>query len=72
MITLVWSEKCDSYLPGPEHHIRPPGKKHSKEEKAARNPFPFLKLDIVSSHDMGQQRLNFTGRKESSGTVNEQ
>ncbi len=72
MITLVWSENCDSLLPGPEHHIRLPGKTRYKEENVARNPFPFLKLDIVSSHDMGQQRFNFTGRKESSGTVNEQ
>ncbi len=72
MITLVWSKNCDSLLPGPEHHIRLPGKTRSSEDKVARNPFPFLKLDIISNHDMGQQRFSFTGRKESSGTVNEQ
>ncbi len=53
MITLVWSENCDSLLPGPEHHIRIPGKTHYSEEKVTRSPFPFLKLDIISSHDIG-------------------
>ena len=71
MIALVWSEKSDSLLPGPEHHIRIPGKTHRREEKVARNFFPFLNLDIISSDDMGQQRLNFIDSKESSGTVNE-
>ena len=71
MIALVWSEKSNSLLPCPEHHIRIPGKTHPKEEKVAWNPFPFFNLDIISSDDMSQQRLNFIDRKESSGTVNE-
>ncbi len=72
MITLVWSEKSDSFLPGPEHHIRLPGKTRSCEDKVARDTFPFLTLDIISSHDIGQQRFSLAGRKESSGTVNGQ
>ncbi len=66
MIALI------SLLPGPEHHIRLPGKTQSREEKVAWSPFPILKLDIISSDDMGQQRFSFIDRKESSGTVNEQ
>ncbi len=71
MIALVWSEKSDSLLPGPEHHIRIPGKTHHREEKVAWSPFPFLKLEIIRSDDMGQQPFNFIDRKKSSGTVNE-
>ena len=72
MIALVWSEESDSLLPGPEHHIRIPGKTHLREEKVARNRFPFLNLEIIRSDDMGQQRFSFIDHKKSSGTVNEQ
>ncbi len=65
------AEKSDLLLPGPEHHIRIPGITQSREEKIARNPFPFLKLDIISSDDMGQRCFSFIDRKESSGAVNE-
>ncbi len=71
MIALVWSGKSDSLLPGSEHHIRISGKSHTREEKVARNPFPFLNLDIISSDDMSQQRLNFIDCKESPRAVNE-
>ncbi len=53
MIALVWSEKIDSLLPGPEHHIRVPGETHSREAKVGRNLFPFLNLDIISGDNMG-------------------
>ena len=36
--------------------------------KLARNPFPFLELDIVSRNDMGKHRLDFVDRKESPRT----
>ena len=34
----------------------------------SRNPFPFLKLDIVSRNDMGNQRLHSIDRIKTSGT----
>jgi hypothetical protein len=56
-----------SLLPRPEHHIRFPGKTVSRDENLARNPFPFLELDIIIRDDMGKQALDFVDHKESSG-----
>ena len=41
---------------------------HSGDANLARNALPFLKPDIISRDDMGQNRLHFIDRKESSGT----
>jgi hypothetical protein len=56
-----------SHLPFPEHYIRFPGQTQSAKANLARNPFPFLKLDIIGSDNMGKQRLEFIDSKESSG-----
>jgi hypothetical protein len=55
-------------LPCPEHHVRFPRKTQSSDAELARNPFPFLKLEIISRDDMGKQCLDFIDSKESSGT----
>lgn len=60
-----------SLLPRPKHHISGSGKTQSSDRKPARNPFPFLKLDIISRDDMGKQGLDFIDRKEPSRTDKE-
>jgi hypothetical protein len=56
--------KALSLLPCPEHHIRSLRVTQSTNANIARNPFPFLKLDIISHDDMGNQCLDFIDRKE--------
>jgi hypothetical protein len=63
MIALVIS-----LLPCHKHHIRFPRTTQSSNAKLARNPFPFLKLDIISRDNMGKQGLDFIDSKEPSGT----
>ena len=64
-------QKSYLLLPCPEHHIRIPGKTYSSEEKLSRNPFPFLKLNIIIRNDMSKQDFDVRDCKESSRTDNE-
>jgi hypothetical protein len=68
ILSITYSLKPISLLSCPEHQIRSPGETRSGNANIARNFFPILKLDIISRDNMGQQRLNFIGHKEPSGT----
>jgi len=50
--------KNDSLLAFPDHHIHISIETHVEEAILAWNPFPFLKLHIISDEDMGKQALD--------------
>ena len=59
--------KTISLLTCSKHHICLSQNTKPSDATLAWDPFPFLELDIVRRDDMGKQRLDFIGRKESSG-----
>jgi hypothetical protein len=66
------AEGSYSLLPLPEQQIRIPSRTHFGDADVARNPIPFLKLDIIRHDDIGKQGLEFVDSEEFSRANDEE